>query len=311
MSHVPDSVPAVAGLLTESPQRPKVSRRGGDLRSPVSAGSGDPRRTRVTPTSGRIGKKSELWQVRLPTGPLLCVVWGLIVTLPATADELSQGWSASPPRAVASEAVRDGQLVQRQASGAFGKGVYLVAWCDGSRQVDRPTADIYCARVEAESGKLLDPKGIVVCSAPDLQEWPEVAFDGQDFLVAWQDFRGGKCYDIYAARVSPGGKVLDKDGFTVAAAPYNQGRPDVAFAGGRYLIVWMDARHYPVYGIFAARVTPAGEVLDLKGLAFDVEEEAKVAEARPPKTKWMGDCSSDGQAPMPVAAHSHQTRACR
>jgi len=212
----------------------------------------------------------------------------LIAALPATADELSPTRSASPAHAVAPEAVRDGQLVQRHASGAFGDGVYVVAWCDGSRQVNKPTADIYCARIEARTGKRLDPQGIVVCSASDLQEWPEVAFDGTNFLVVWQDFRSGKRYDIYAARVRPDGTVLDKDGFAVATQPHNQGRPDVAFASGRYLIAWMDARRYPVYGIFAARVTAAGEVLDPEGLALDVEDTAKIAAVRPPEPTWMG-----------------------
>jgi hypothetical protein len=116
-----------------------------------------------------------------------------------------------------------------------------------------------------------------------------VAFDGTNFLVVWQDFRSGKRYDIYAARVSPHGEVLDPNGLPVAAGAYNQGRPGVAFAGGRYLVVWMDARRYPVYGIFAARVTPAGKVLDPQGLALDVEDQAKISELRPPKPQWMGD----------------------
>jgi hypothetical protein len=231
---------------------------------------------------------SKLWRVRLPIPPLFCVVWGLTAVPPAAAGELSQGWSASPPRAVAPEAVRRGQLVQRHPAGAFGDGVYLVSWCDGSRHVDGPTADIYCARIAAQTGKLLDPQGIVVCSAPDLQEWPEVAFDGTNFLVVWQDFRSGRHYDVYAARVSPEGTVRDRDGFAVATGTHNQGRPDVAYAGGRYLIVWMDARRYPVYGVFAARVTAAGEVLDPQGLALDVEDPAKIAELRPPETMWMG-----------------------
>jgi hypothetical protein len=193
------------------------------------------------------------------------------------------------PQAVAPEAVRDSQLVERQPAGAFGGGIYLVAWCDGSRRVDQPTADIYCARVEASTGKPLDPRGIVVCSAPDLQEWPGVAFDGNNFLVVWQDFRSGKQYDVYAARVSPEGKVLDRDGFAVAAGPANQCRPAVAFAGGNHLVVWMDARRYPVYGVFAARVSAGAEVLDPEGLPLDAEDPAKIAELKPPEPQWMGE----------------------
>jgi len=184
---------------------------------------------------------------------------------------------------------RDNRVLRRQPAGAFGAGVYLVAWCDGSRQADRPTADIYCARVDAKSGKFLDPEGIRVCSAPDLQEWPAVAFDGTNFLVVWQDFRSGKHYSIYAARVTPAGKLLDENGFAVAAGSWNQARPAVAFAGGNYLVVWMDAREYPVYGIYGARVSPSGKVLDPDGLPLDVEDAAKIAKIRPPAPQWMGD----------------------
>jgi len=186
-------------------------------------------------------------------------------------------------------ASRSGRPAQRQPAGAFGKGVYLVAWCEDSRQADRPTADVYCARIEPRTGKLLDPEGIAVCSALDLQEWPAVSFDGTNFLVAWQDFRSGERYDIYAARVTPEGKVLDRDGFPVAVQGCNQARPGVAFAAGRHVVTWMDARRYPVYGVYAARVTPGGEVLDREGIALDVEDAEKIAELRPPGPQWMGD----------------------
>ena len=81
--------------------------------------------------------------------------------------------------------------------------------------VDRPAADIYCARVAAGSGRMLDPAGIRICAAADLQEWPAVAFDGSNFLVVWQDLRNGGDYDVYGARVSEAGELLDPGGFAV------------------------------------------------------------------------------------------------
>ncbi len=122
----------------------------------------------------------------------------LVIAMSTAADEPSTGREASAALAAAPRAVRDGRILQRQPAAAFGAGVYLVAWCDGSRQIDRPTADIYCARIEAKTGRTLDPQGIPICSAADLQEWPAVAFDGSNFLVVWQDFRDGKQYDIHA-----------------------------------------------------------------------------------------------------------------
>jgi len=112
--------------------------------------------------------------------------------------------------------------------------------------------------------------------------------DGSNFLVVWQDFRSGKQYDVYAARVTPQGKVLDKGGFPVAASSPNECRPAVAFGGGNYVVVWMDARSYPVYGIFGARITPASELLDAEGIVLDAEDSEKIAELRPAKPQWMG-----------------------
>ena len=196
---------------------------------------------------------------------------------------------APAPQPVAAQALRQGRLVQRQPAVAYGAGVFLVAWSDGSRQADQPAADIYCARIDAATGKPLDPQGICVCSAADLQQWPAVAFDGKNFLVVWQDFRSGKHYDIYAARVSPQGKVLDRDGLAVSAGPHNEARPAVAFAAGNYAVVWMDARQYPVYGIYCARVSPDGQLLDKEPIALDVKDEAKIAKFRPPAAQWLGE----------------------
>ncbi len=196
---------------------------------------------------------------------------------------------ASAPAAVAPDCARDGRRLQRQPACAFGKSVYLVAWCDGTRQIDKATADVYCARIRAATGQVLDPNGLRLCAAPDLQESPAVAFDGANFLVTWQDLRGRRDYDVYAARVTERGEVLDPGGFPVIRRPGNQARPAAAFAGGNYLVAWMDARQYPVYGLYAARVSPEGKVLDPEGRALDVEDPSRIAEARPPGESWLGD----------------------
>lgn len=207
----------------------------------------------------------------------------------AGCGEVSGDLRASDAAPVASECAREGKRLQRQPAVAFGKTAYLVAWCDGSRQVDNPTAGIYCARIEPRTGKRLDPAGIPVCRAADLQEWPAVAFDGKNFLVVWQDFRNGRDYDVYAARVTETGKVLDPEGFPVVRRPANQARPAVAFAAGNHLVAWMDARQYPVYGLYGARVSPEGEVLDPDGRALDTEDPDRIAEVRPPAQAWLGD----------------------
>ena len=216
------------------------------------------------------------WVVRVSTG------LGLPEAPVAGAMSRSKASAIQPVQA-------DKRLIQRQPAGAFGKDVYLVAWSEGSRQINRPAADIYCTRIDARTGRRLDPSGIPVCTAPDLQEWPTVAFDGTNFLVVWEDFRSGSQYDIYAARVTPEGKVLDPNGIAVATGPWNQARPAAGFGNGHYLITWTDARRRPVYGVFATRLTPAGKVLDPDGLALDVEDAGRISKLRPPQEPWMGE----------------------
>jgi hypothetical protein len=205
------------------------------------------------------------------------------------ADDARLPIKLSDEKSIAPNAVRDGRRIQRQPACAYGDGVYLVAWSDGTRQADNPTADIYCARIEAKTGKVLDPAGICVCNAADLQEWPSVAWDGRHFLVVWQDFRNGNDFDIYAARVTGAGKIVDPDGVPVIAKAANQARPAVAFAGEHFVVAWMDARQYPTYGLYAARLSRDAEVLDPDGRVINAEDEERVAKVAPQKKNWLGD----------------------
>jgi hypothetical protein len=114
---------------------------------------------------------------------------------------------------------------------------WLVAWREG--YLNEEVSDIWCARISA-GGKALDPAGIRITSGPGLKDKPQVASDGTDFMVVWEDLRNGRDWDVYAARVTAQGKVLDANGFVVAAGQHNQCRPDVGFAAGFYLVVWQE-----------------------------------------------------------------------
>src|SRR5207244_8796066 len=97
---------------------------------------------------------------------------------------------------------------------------YLVAWQDGRSD----TSDIYGARVSA-GGTVLDPGGIDLSTATDYQESPTIAFDGTNYVVAWEDYRSGTNYDIYGTRVSPDGTPLDGEGVPIATSPTPETAP--------------------------------------------------------------------------------------
>jgi hypothetical protein len=140
---------------------------------------------------------------------------------------------------------------------AFDGANFLVAWGD-----DRGGySDIYGARVTPQ-GTVLDPSGFVISQAAGYRYLPALGFDGASFLVVWQDQRGGS-YDIYGARVTPQGTVLDSSGIAVSTAANDQWSPAVAFDGAKFLVIWEDYRNNrDTSDIYGARVSPAGSVLD-------------------------------------------------
>src|SRR6266545_1234335 len=152
---------------------------------------------------------------------------------------------------------------QYAAALAFDGTNYLVAWQDGRSGA----GDIYGARV-SPAGAVLDPDGIAISTAAGDQEWPALAFDGTNYLVAWQDGRSGAGEDIYGARVSPAGAVLDPGGIAISTAPGVQQYPALAFDGTSYFVAWQDGRSGAGDDIYGARVSPAGAVLDPGGIAI-------------------------------------------
>ena len=95
---------------------------------------------------------------------------------------------------------------------------FFVVWSDSRRD----SSDIYGSRVSA-AGTVLDPAGIAISTANSSQ--PAVAWDGTNFMVVWQDYRPGATSDIYGARVSAAGTVLDPAGIPISTAANNQSSP--------------------------------------------------------------------------------------
>jgi hypothetical protein len=164
---------------------------------------------------------------------------------------------------------------------AFDGTSFLVVWSDYRSGA---SWDVYGARV-GEDGTVLDAAAIAITTAAKDQQSPQVAFDGANFLVVWTDYRNGTVPDVYGARVSPGGTVLDANGIPIATGTSYQGGPAVAFAGGSHLVVWDDNRG-GTYDVYGARVSPAGAVLDPDGIAICAAV----------RDQFTGSVASDGAA---------------
>ncbi|UCF80588.1 MAG: hypothetical protein JSV08_08795 [Acidobacteriota bacterium] len=169
---------------------------------------------------------------------------------------VSSAGAVLDPSGIAISTAANGQYEPSVASNGTD---YFLAWSDYRSGTDY---DIYGARV-ASDGTVLDPAGVAVSTAADWQLYPSVASNGTDYFVAWQDQRSGADWDIYGARVTAGGSVLEPSGIAISTQADNQLDPAVASDGVDYLVVWEDIRNSATTGwdIYGARVQASDGLL--------------------------------------------------
>jgi hypothetical protein len=145
---------------------------------------------------------------------------------------------------------------------ASGDATFLVAWNE-AQNVAAP--DIYGRRVST-AGTIVDPAAIAISTAPEAQRNVDVAWQGGNFLVAWDDERAGikdpfgiASADIYGARIDGSGTVLDPAGIPISTDPADQRDPSVA-ANGRFFVAWSDRRRNLGMDVFGTRVETGGTV---------------------------------------------------
>jgi hypothetical protein len=207
--------------------------------------------------------------------------------LPAILAAALRAAMAAEPSAEQLLPTRNAQDAYTPAA-AYGGKLFLVAWQSGRlapgdlRKGAVYNGDIVGFRVD-RAGRGLDSQPFLIGGAPHLQELPRVASNGELFLVVWQDFRNGRDWDVYAARVNAAGRVLDPGGLLVSGGPSNQAKPQVAWDGRNFVVVWQDFRSGRWYGVYSARVSAQGVVLEKEGV--------RLAETP------AGNCSSPRIAP--------------
>lgn len=98
---------------------------------------------------------------------------------------------------------------------------------------------------------------------------PAVVYDGKGtYLVVWQQgrfYHQSQSGDILAARIDARGRVLDRQPIVICNAEASQEQPQVAFSGGKFLVVWHDLRNGRDWDVYAARVNADGKVLEPDG----------------------------------------------
>ena len=144
---------------------------------------------------------------------------------------------------------------------------YLAVWQD-SRGTNG--TDIFGCRLTA-SGQVLDVFGIAISDSAGDQTDPAVAWNGQEYLVAWSDRRAASQH-IYAARVRPDGLVIDRQGIPLSGTTGAQAYPKVASDGLGWLVVWQDVRASSP-DIYCCKVHGGGALSRVYGVATRLDNE--------------------------------------
>jgi hypothetical protein len=123
----------------------------------------------------------------------------------------------------------------------------FVAWLDSSNSISG-------ARVSA-LGAVLDSPPLPVVTGTQLAQ-PTVAWDGTNYLVAWQASSSTNGLDIVGKWVSASGVVPDAQ-LAISTAAGDQSTPALAWDGANYVVTWQDHRG-STDDVYAAQLSPAG-----------------------------------------------------
>ena len=122
------------------------------------------------------------------------------------------------------------------------------------------------------------------------QEQPSISRGGNQYLVAWADFRTGgstliadeSSADVYAARLDTAGNLIDTTPIPLTLAAGDQTEPEVSWNGTNWLVIWLSqvpTQFFWSYQVQAVRVSPSGQVLDPAPIAVFTYSSSSGAEA--------------------------------
>lgn len=129
---------------------------------------------------------------------------------------------------------------QSEPAVAWGPSGGLLVWNDlRNGGGDEHAIDLYAAVLDAD-GRRRHSTDLAVSEATDGQRMPVVAWDRERFVVLWIDQREGND-QVYGARITPDGRLLDPSGIKVTRGAAPAGPPTlVAMPSGSLVGLWME-----------------------------------------------------------------------
>lgn len=143
---------------------------------------------------------------------------------------------------------------------SFDGNYYLIVF----EGIEFEEKDLYAIRI-TPSMQVIDQNPIKISDAYDWQWYPSSVYKNGYHFVVWSDQRNG-LMNIYGARVTPEGNVVDPDGIMISS--YNSWFPSVSADADNYFVAWHDWREGGEPLIYGARVSPSGTVIDPNGIKF-------------------------------------------
>ncbi len=160
---------------------------------------------------------------------------------------------------------------------------YLVVW-RGKR-----TSSVYNIyfKLVSKDGQVMSEKPIPLSQSLKDQSSPAVAFDGFNYFIVWQDKRDGDYWNIYGARVTLMGEVLDPGGFLIPKTNetgLDRWRPILSWDGTYFLVIWMVSPDANQWDLFGKRVGPYGNIIDI----IDIQIQKDGINKASPAILWDG-----------------------
>jgi hypothetical protein len=189
--------------------------------------------TRVSPS----GEVLDPDVIHVPVGGSDCeVVFGgsnyLVVADGVRAARISPTGEVLDPDGLDISAALHGPYGRFPAA-AFDGMNFMIVW-DENRN---GSYDIFGARMDP-SGTVIDAESIPIATSDADEAYPSVVFDGTYYVVLWLDqLNNGR--EIYGARVTTSGIVVDPEGFRLPSPDGRKGPPVPVSAGpGRFLTLY-------------------------------------------------------------------------
>jgi hypothetical protein len=175
-------------------------------------------------------------------------------------DIYAQKLNADGSVAWAADGVAVASAPKNQLSVALtgdGAGGAILVWEDYRSDTNY---DVYAQRLDGLGAIQWAADGVVVTNGPNNELSPAVLTDGEGgVFLAWQDYRGGANYDIYAQRINGFGVPLwPAAGVSVSDDTDSQVSPQLVPAGSTgVIVVWEDYRNGNA-DIYAQRLSSNG-----------------------------------------------------